>query len=78
MIRLYDGETDRLIGEVSEAQLQVLIDHLEETSGSDRDYYIDGPTLEHLEDAGAGAGLLELLRRGLGTREGYEVRWERG
>jgi len=78
MIRLYDNETDRHVGDITEAQLQVLIDHLEETSGSDRDYYIDGPTLDHLEDAGADAALLELLRRGLGAREGYEVRWERG
>lgn len=77
MIRLYDQETGRLIGEITESQLQILIDHLEETSGTDQDYYIDGDTLQLLDDAGADSGLLDMLRRGRGSRDGYEVRWER-
>ncbi len=77
MIQLYDQERGRRIGEITEAQLQILVEQLEETSGTDQDYYIDGDTLQLLEDAGADAGLLDMLRRARGSRDGYEVRWER-
>lgn len=77
VIRLDDVEHGRTIGEISEAQLQFLIDQLEETSNTDQDYYIDEGTLDLLEDAGADTALLDLLRSGLGERDGYDVRWER-
>ena len=53
-----------------------LIDHLEETHSSDRDYYLDLATLEMLEEQGAAETLVQLLHRALGERKGMEVRWE--
>ncbi len=77
MISLYDNSTESKVGEITEAQLQFLIDQLEETSLSDQDYFIDANTLAVLSDAGADTELIELLKSGLGDREGYEIRWSR-
>jgi len=77
MINVYDNGTQKKLGEITQAQLQVLIDQLEETSLEDQDYFIDANTLAVLSDAGADAELVELLENGLGDREGYEVRWSR-
>ena len=76
MIDLYDNATDSLMGQIPESQLRFLVDHLEETDLSDRDYYIDLATLEMLEEQGAAEALVQLLRKALGEREGMDVRWE--
>ncbi|UCG85187.1 MAG: galactosyldiacylglycerol synthase [Gemmatimonadota bacterium] len=75
MIKLYDNSTQSLLGEITKEQLEFLVDHLEETSVEDQDYYIDAHTVQTLSDAGADAELVDMLRRGLGDRHGYEVRW---
>jgi processive 1,2-diacylglycerol beta-glucosyltransferase len=77
MIKAYDNDTGSVLGELSEAQLQFLIDQLEETSTADQDYYLDPPALDMLADAGCDQDLLELLRGALGDRDGFELRWER-
>jgi hypothetical protein len=76
MIKLYDNETRSLLGELDDAQLRFLIDHLEETDSTDQDYYLDDATLDLLEEEGADDGLLSLLREALEGRAGIEVRWE--
>ena len=78
MIEIYDNESGDLVGEITEAQLQFLIEELEETSASDRDYYVHAPVLEMLEEAGADDELLEVLQNALGDGESVEIRWERG
>jgi processive 1,2-diacylglycerol beta-glucosyltransferase len=65
------------LGTITNAQLQFLIDQLEEESTDDTDYYIDRATLDLFEEAGAEANLLALLRQALGTREGIEIVWSR-
>ncbi len=77
MIEVYDNEVGVLIGTVTEEQLQLLIDELEETSTKDQDYYLDEAMLDMLEEAGADDALMELLRGALGDREEIEIRWER-
>ena len=77
MIDLYNNETNELIGSITDADLQVLIDCLEEESSEDRDYYIDAATIDLLGDGRASDHLLGLLRRALGTNEGVEIRWRR-
>ena len=76
MIELYDNETGDLIGEISSEQLEFLQEELEETSETDRDYYLHAPALDLLEEAGAEEELLEMLHGALGDREGIEIRWE--
>jgi hypothetical protein len=77
MIDLYDNESNALIGSVTEAELQLLIDTLEEESSVDQDYFIDAATIDLLGDGRATDHLLHLLRTALGTREGVDVRWQR-
>ena len=77
MIQLFDNDTGVKIGNITQDQLQFLIDQLEETSTTDQDYYIDPPTLEMLQSAGCDPELLGLLSSSLGDREGCEIRWER-
>ena len=77
MIDLYNSDTNQLIGSVTEAELDVLRDTLEEESSDDQDYYIDAATIEYLGDGRATDHLLHLLRTALGASVGIEVRWQR-
>jgi hypothetical protein len=76
LIRLYDAASNAPIGTITEAQLQFLIDQLEEESRRDRDYYINVPTLEMFEEKGGDPELIALLRRALGDRQDMDIRWE--
>jgi hypothetical protein len=77
MIDVYNSETNQLIGSITEADLQVLVDGLEEESADDQDYYINAETIDLLGDGRATEHLLGLLRKALGSAEGVEVRWKR-
>jgi hypothetical protein len=77
MVELRDKESGARIGVISDDQLQFLIDQLEEESEDDQDYFVDGATLDLLQQAGADHGLMDLLRAALGSREGMEVEWTR-
>ena len=76
MIKLHDVESGALIGTITEEQLKVLVEQLEEESPEDRDYYIDADTIEMLAEAGAPAHLVEVLKSALGPTQDAEVRWE--
>ena len=77
MIQLRDRETGASIGDITEEQLQFLIDHLEEESEEDTDYYLDRATLDMLREKGLDASLLKLLEEALGGREELEIEWSR-
>jgi hypothetical protein len=78
MINLRDLQTGRTLGPITESQLQFLIDQLEEESPTDTDYYLNRATLDMLEQNGADAELLKILRSALGDREDMEIQWSRG
>lgn len=78
MIELFDKDSGDRLGEISEEQLQFLIDQLEEESASDQDYYINLPTLMLFEQKGADDELLELLRQAMGERVEMDIVWRRG
>lgn len=77
MIDVYNNDTNELVGSITEADLEVLADHLEEESSEDQDYYIDAATLDVIGDGQATEHLMKVLRKALGTAEGVEIRWER-
>jgi hypothetical protein len=78
MIDLYNADTNTLLGEITEQDLKVLVDALEEESSEDQDYYITPDTLEVIGDNGRATDhLLNLLRKALGSSEGVEIRWQR-
>ncbi len=77
MIQLRDRKTGASIGDITEEQLQFLIDHLEEESEEDTDYYLNPATLNLLKEKGLDASLLKLLEEALGDREDLEIEWSR-
>lgn len=76
MPRLYNIESGELLGTVSEADVQKLVEKLEEEHSADNDYFIDQATVDILEEAGASSALIAMLRQAVGTSEGIEVRYE--
>lgn len=74
-IALTEAASGALIGRLTENQLRWLVDVLEEESSDDRDYYIDTATIDLLRSVGADADLVEMLRRALGRRDGFEIAW---
>ena len=77
MIELRDKADGRLLGSITDEQLQFMMDQLEEESAADADYYIDQATLEMFAERGIDIQLLALLRNALGDREGMELEWVR-
>ncbi|MFA5404073.1 MAG: galactosyldiacylglycerol synthase [Ignavibacteria bacterium] len=77
MVKIFNNDTGELIGEITEAQLQFLIDNLEEETEDDIDYYINIPMIESFEEKGADAELIEVLKKGLGNKEDMEIRYEK-
>lgn len=77
MIKLLDHETGRLIGSITEAQLQFLIDQLEEEWDEDQEYYLSTDSLDMLAEGGMDPGLVEMLRGAMGDRGEIEIRWAR-
>ena len=77
VIDVHNSATDELLGSITEADLQVLVDALEEESSDDQDYYIDAATIDVIGDGRATEHLLNILRKGLGNAEGVDIRWTR-
>jgi len=70
MILLYSQ-----VGELSEEQLDFLVDNLEEEWPEDRDYYISRRMLDMLKARGADAALVSMLTQALGDREEVDILW---
>ena len=75
-IRILDHNSGAHLGDISQEDLQLMIDQFEEESSRDRDYFIDAATIELLQEAGASVRLLTLLRDAVGNSEGVDIRWE--
>ncbi|MBI2893116.1 MAG: galactosyldiacylglycerol synthase [Deltaproteobacteria bacterium] len=79
-IKLY-RKVDSGVGEplttITEDQLQSLIDLLEEEHEGDRDYYIDRDLLDYMEEEGADAALLAVLKPLVPEDDGIEIEWRR-
>jgi hypothetical protein len=72
---LQNAETSEPVGDLTDAQLQFLIDELEEDPDDPQSYYITAPTIDLLRTAGIDTDVAGLLERALGEREGVLVRW---
>ncbi|MBL8079807.1 MAG: hypothetical protein JNM55_17700 [Anaerolineales bacterium] len=77
MICLYEKGYNRLLGTISEAQLQFLIDQLEEEWIEDQDYAITPLLVEMFENEKADKEIIALLNDALGSKEEVEVVWKR-
>jgi len=72
---LTDG--NRYLGNISDADVKVLIAELEEEDMADQDYFIDGATVSILEAGGASKELVAMLLAAIGDTDGVDVRWEK-
>jgi len=52
MVKLYNNTTNILLGEITQDQLQFLVDQLEEESLEDKDYAITPMTLGYFHESG--------------------------
>jgi len=77
MINLTEKDTNKPLGQITEEQLQFLIDNLEEEWLEDHDYAITPLLLEYFESLGGDAALISLLRDALAGREEIEIVWSR-
>ncbi len=75
MITLKDKSNNRWIGQVSYAQLQFLIDELEEEHKNDQDYWINRVTLDVLKERGADAALTNIIEKAMGDKDEVEFYW---
>jgi len=77
MSEVCDNRNDALIGEITEAQLEFLMNNMEEESLEDQDYAITAMTLAYFEELGADTALVGMLRQALGDQYELVIRWER-
>jgi hypothetical protein len=77
MITLIEKDTNKLLGQISEEQLQYMMDNLEEEWLEDQDYAITPLLLQYFEEKGADAELVTLLRNALAGRDEIEIVWSR-
>ncbi|NTV63303.1 MAG: glycosyltransferase, partial [Oscillochloris sp.] len=76
-VALYHDDTGVYIGAISPAQLQFLIDLLEEEGEDDETYFIDRPTIAWLAEQGADRTLIRVLTHAIAERGHSEIRWVR-
>ena len=74
MIDLYNATTNQLLGSITEADLKVLVDALEEEGVNDQDYYIDTATIDVIADGRATEHLVGLLRKAVAAKDGVAER----
>ena len=63
------------VGQLSEEQLDFLVDNLEEEWPEDRDYYVSRAMLELLKQRGADSTLVNMLTQALGDRDEVDILW---
>ena len=77
MPRLLLKDGNRYLGAISDADVKVLVDELEEEDIADTDYFIDSDTVDILEASGASKAMVDMLLAAIGDSDGVDVRWEK-
>jgi len=77
MINLNEKDTNKPLGQITDEQLQFLIDNMEEEWLEDQDYAVTPLLLEYLEGLGADDQLISVLRDALAGREEIEIVWSK-
>ena len=75
MITLSLKDSGAALGTIDEADLRLLMDQLVEESETDTDYYINAATIDILEENGASAQLIALLKEAVDDTDGVDVVW---
>lgn len=75
MITLKEINNNRRIGSISYAQLQFLVDELDEQNKNDQDYRVNRATLKVLKERGADATLIDIIENAMGDQDKVEFYW---
>lgn len=78
VIHLYRQDPDtyerKMLGTITDEQLDFLIENLEEEFDEDEEYYLSPDTLDYLKEQGADSGLVSMLEKALeGSQEGVDI-----
>lgn len=77
MVIIKEKDSNKYLGSISDLQLQVLVDALEEEHKSDQDYWINRVTLDAMKENGADADLISFIEKAMGDRDDIEIVWSR-
>ena len=77
MIRLTNETTGNVLGEISDADFEIMRKALEEEGPTDQDYYINEETIQLLAEQGLSSAAQDLLRSGLDAQGELDVLWKR-
>jgi hypothetical protein len=75
MVYLYNKNTEQLLGEIDENELQFLVDQMEEESTRDQDYSITKMEIAYFSQNGASPHLISLLNEALGDQQEVIILW---
>lgn len=78
MIRLYDNDDDREIGQITEAQLDFLQEQLIEETLDSTTFALAPATVDSLAMNGGDPEMIDLLRKAIGSRTSMELRIDLG
>ena len=76
MIKLFDNESEKEVGQITDPQLEFLIEELADESLDEYTYNVNPSVISYLEGNGADPQLVSLLRGALGSRTSMELRYE--
>ena len=76
LYQLIDAADGRVLGTVTDEQVQHLADSLEEDSLDDQDYYVNLDTVEMLVERNVDQGLVAVLKAALGDRDEMDITWQ--
>lgn len=77
-IQIHEKDSGRFICTIDEADLAILVDHMEEESSTDQDYFVEHSAIDAIEANGASAAFVAALRALVGNSDGVDIRWSRG
>ena len=76
-IQIHEKDSGRFICAIDVADLGILVDHMEEESSTDQDYFVEHSAIDAIEANGASASFVAALRTLVGNSEGVDIRWSR-
>ena len=76
MIKLFDGENESEVGEITDIQLEQLVEGLVEETIDEYSWNLNESVISGLEGNGADPELVAVLRRALRNRSSMELRYE--
>lgn len=76
ILKLINAESREVIGQISQAEIDFLVDLFEEESLEDATYFVNQDTIDMVEVRGGDPDLIARLRQAVAGSDGIEITWE--